>query len=181
MGEHMDTGNDPRSDGHRHSGGGSPRRERGRIGTGMNPRARRGDVRLAILKLLEEQPMHGYQILQELSDRTQGAWRPSPGSVYPTLNLLEDDGLLSSSEAEGKKVFSLTAEGAARAAEQERAPWSAFAGPHGDRMGPLRDALDGLTSATKLIAHNGTAEQAAETLEILAEARSRLYRMLAGD
>src|SRR5262245_52242262 len=71
-------------------------------------RARRGDVRAAILALLAEQPMHGYQILQELESRTGGLWRVSPGSVYPTLQMLEEEGLISSQDVEGKRVYSLT-------------------------------------------------------------------------
>jgi len=153
--------------------------QRQRPGAGMNPRARRGDIRAAILALLAEQPMHGYQILQELATRTDGAWRPSAGSVYPTLALLEDEGLVSNSQSGGKKVFSLTDQGRSEAGKKSPRPWDAFNGPHGDRMGPLRDALDGLNAATKLVAHRGTAEQAAQTLEILTEARKRLYRMLA--
>jgi DNA-binding PadR family transcriptional regulator len=146
---------------------------------GMHPRARRGDIRAAILALLTEQPMHGYQILHELSERTGGAWTASPGSVYPALSLLEAQGLVSAREAEGRKVFLLTSEGSVTAAGQEREPWKSFTGPDGDRMAPVRDALDGLISATKLVAHTGTAEQAAETVEVLVEARRRVYRMMA--
>jgi DNA-binding PadR family transcriptional regulator len=93
--------------------------------------------------------------------------------------LLQDQGLLSSKEVDGKRIFSLTAEGAKEAAGRESAPWDAFAGPHSDRVGPLRTALDELTAATELMAHRGTPEQAANTLDILVEARKRVYRMLA--
>lgn len=150
-----------------------------RKGPGMNLRARRGEIRAAILALLQEQPMHGYQILQELSERTRGAWNPSPGSVYPKLGVLEDEGLVSSREAEGKRVFELTEAGRAQAAKQPPGfPWNEFTGPHGDRMGPLRDALVALTAATKQVAHTGTPEMSAEALEILVDARKRMYRML---
>ena len=88
-------------------------------------RARRGDVRAAVLRLLSEQPMHGYQIIQELSARSGGAWSPSAGSVYPTLQLLADEGLVTAEETAGKKVFSLTEAGIAAVAEtaDQPAPW----------------------------------------------------------
>src|SRR5436190_5168740 len=93
-------------------------RRRGRRAGGFGPpwagggqRARRGDVRSAILVLLREQPMHGYQVIQELAERTGGEWRPSPGSVYPTLQLLEETGLIAGAEREGRRIFSLTPEG----------------------------------------------------------------------
>src|SRR5579859_1816513 len=84
------------------------------------PRARRGDVRAAVLALLAERPMHGYQIIQELESRTGGLWRVSPGSVYPTLQLLEDEGLIASQEVEGRRVFSLTESGQARVEAQRQ-------------------------------------------------------------
>src|SRR6266540_4346007 len=88
-------------------------------------RARRGDVRTAILALLAERPMHGYEMIQELSGRTGGMWRPSPGSVYPTLQMLEDEGLISSQETEGKRLFSLTDTGREEAGRHSpgQAPW----------------------------------------------------------
>jgi len=92
---------------------------------GQGPRANRGDIRAAILALLAERPMHGYQIIQEITDRSGGVWAPSPGSVYPTLQHLEDEGLVTADTTEGKKVFSLTAAG--QAANEARgattAPW----------------------------------------------------------
>ena len=92
-------------------------------GPGM--RARRGDIRAAVLRLLSEQPMHGYQMIQELSARSGGAWSPSAGSVYPTLQLLADEGLVTAEETAGKKVFSLTEAGIAAVAEtaDQPAPW----------------------------------------------------------
>ena len=104
----------------------------GRAGGGRPwGRARRGDVRSAILALLSERPMHGYEIIAELSERTEGLWRPSPGSIYPTLRLLEDEGLITvqPDDAGGKKRFSLTEEGQRAAAEvaKGRAPWDQVA------------------------------------------------------
>jgi DNA-binding PadR family transcriptional regulator len=94
---------------------------------GSGPRARRGDIRTGVLALLAESPMHGYQIIQELEARSGGVWRPSPGSVYPTLQLLADEGLVSGEEENGKRVYSLTEAGHALVEKEgvrENAPWA---------------------------------------------------------
>src|SRR5215467_15811882 len=100
-----------------------PRYGRGRGG----PRARRGDVRAAVLALLAERQMHGYEMIKEIEERTEGAWTPSAGSIYPTLQLLEDEGLIRGEESEGKRRFTLTDDGATAQAERagEEAPWDA--------------------------------------------------------
>ena len=82
-------------------GGGHRRHRRG----GPGRRAKRGDMRAAALELLSERPMHGYEIIQELESRSGGVWKPSPGSVYPTLQLLQDEGLVTASEIDGRRVF----------------------------------------------------------------------------
>src|SRR5437868_13373165 len=92
-----------------------PRYGRGRGG----PRARRGDVRAAVLALLAERPMHGYEMIKEIEQRSDGAWTPSAGSIYPTLQLLEDEGLIRGEESEGKRRFTLTEEG--RAEQEQKA------------------------------------------------------------
>src|SRR3954463_4992149 len=74
-------------------------------GRGGGPRVRRGNVRVAILAPLAERPMHGYEMIQELESRTNGLWRPSAGSIYPTLQQLEDEGLVAGEESEGKRRF----------------------------------------------------------------------------
>ncbi len=101
---------------------------------GRGPKVGRGDVRAAVLALLVEEPMHGYQIITELTDRSGGVWRPSPGSVYPTLQVLEDQGLVTADRSEGRRVFRLTDEGRAEAAAAEGpAPWEDMAGARRDR------------------------------------------------
>src|SRR5271167_4922956 len=90
-------------------GFGGPRGPRGR-----GRKARRGDIRTAALLLLAEEPRNGYQIMQEVSERSDGVWRPSPGSVYPALQQLEDEGLIRSDEIDGRKLFRLTDEGRAQ-------------------------------------------------------------------
>src|SRR6187200_3046860 len=118
------------------------RRRRGRYfgqGQAFGRRAGRGDIRAAILALLTEEPMHGYQIIQELADRTGGVWRPSPGSVYPTLQQLEDEELVRETASDsGKRVYELTDAGREQAASTE-APWSAVAGESEDALVGLRD------------------------------------------
>ena len=116
--------------------GGPPEFGMGRIAFGPDrgPRARRGDVRAAILALLAENPMHGYEMIQEIEERTDGLWRPSAGSIYPTLQLLEDEGLIAGEEAEGKRRFTLTDAGTKANAERgdEAPPWEQVTDDAGD-------------------------------------------------
>ena len=144
------------------------------------PRARRGDIRAAVLRLLSEQPMHGYQIIQELSSRSGGAWCPSAGSVYPTLQLLADEGLIAAEETAGKKVFSLTETGTAAVAEtaDQPAPWDEAA-QSDTGAGGLREAVGKLMPAVFQIGKNGTPAQVAAAAEVLNDARKKLYAMLA--
>jgi DNA-binding PadR family transcriptional regulator len=142
-------------------------------------RARRGDVRAAVLRLLAEQPMHGYQIIQELSARSGGAWSPSAGSVYPTLQLLADEGLVTSEESGGKKIFSLTEAGTATVAEtaDQPAPWEEAA--EADTTTGLRDAAATLMPAIMQIGKNGSADQRTRAAAVLTDARKELYKILA--
>lgn len=149
-------------------------------GFGPGGRARRGDVRTAVLRLLTEKPMHGYQMIQELAERSDGTWTPSAGSVYPTLQLLADEGLIVAEETSGKKVFSLTeagAEAAAKLADQP-APWEEAtqggSGAHGYRESAAR-----LGQAMFQVGKTGSAEQIAAATAILDEARKKLYALLA--
>lgn len=123
--------------------------------------------------------MHGYQVMTELSDRTNGAWRPSPGSVYPVLQQLTDEGLVVSNEDAGKKVFSLTSAGSDAAAEALSQPrvWDRFI--EADGGVDLREAVGGLAAAAKQVGTMGTPEQATQAAAIITEARKRLYQLLA--
>lgn len=151
-------------------------RGRGRGGR----RGRRGDVRAALLALLHERPMHGYEMIQQLDERTGGIWRPSPGSVYPTLQMLEDEGLVTSATAEGRKLFTLTDEGATAAAEvAENPPWAAIADETVAEAQGMREAVAGLMTAMAQVATQGTDDQRARAVEALADARRRLYAILA--
>lgn len=151
---------------------------------GGGPRARRGDIRAAVLRLLTEGPMHGYQMIQELSARSGGQWQPSPGSVYPTLQLLEDEGLVASEEADGKRVYKLTDAGAeqAKASAEEPAPWDEFAaGGGGSSRWKMREGMGKLTVAVMQAGASASDEQTERVLEILADARKRIYAILAED
>jgi DNA-binding PadR family transcriptional regulator len=149
---------------------------------GRGPKVGRGDVRAAILVLLGEGPMHGYQIIQELTERSGGVWRPSPGSVYPTLQLLEDEGLIRSEETEGRRVFQLTDAGKAEVAkrgEDAPRPWEAF-GDAGALI-DLREVGFGVFAAVMQVAQTGNERQIQRAKEILSETRKSLYRLLAED
>ncbi len=152
-------------------------------GFGPHGRARRGNVRAAILAVLAEQPMHGYEIMQQLESRSGGIWRPSPGSVYPTLQLLEDQALIKGEDVEGRRVFSLTDEGKAEAETitQQGSPWASPEGGPGGARFKLRGGIKQLMAAVMQIGAAGSQEQIDKTLEILAEARKRIYALLAED
>ena len=144
-------------------------------------RVRRGDVRSAILALLDDRPMHGYEMIQELEERTGGRWRPSAGSIYPTLQLLEDEALVSSEEVEGRKVYSLTEAGKkeAPARTEEARPWE-----EGDEDSPrfqARKEMFRLMGAAKQVARADDEEQLTKATEILKDARKKLYGLLAED
>jgi DNA-binding PadR family transcriptional regulator len=148
---------------------------------GGGRRARRGDVRTALLSLLSDKPMHGYDLIRELEQRSGGAWRPSPGSIYPTLQLLEDEGLVASEERDGKRVYTINDAGRAELEERrERGgeePWQF--GPLGEGLGRLRDAGFQLAAAAMQVARTGSEPQRTQAAEILTEARKKLYALLA--
>ena len=159
-------------------GFGGPGGPRGR-GRGGRGRGKRGDVRAAILKLLVERPMHGYEMIQEIAERSQNLWRPSPGSVYPTLQLLVDEGLLVARESEGsKKLFELTDEGRAAADKIETPPWQEIA----DGVEPghvhLRSAVAQLMGAVAQSAHTANDEQQERIVDIVNNARREIYQIL---
>ena len=151
---------------------------------GRGPRARRGDVRAALLVLLAEEPRNGYQLMQEIEDRSGGAWRPSPGSVYPTLQQLEDEGLIATRDREGQRVFDLTDEGRARVAERPSDapdPWAALSTGPGRGRRQLIQLVRELGMAAAQIAQAGDEAQVARAQEVLRNARRSLYRILAED
>jgi DNA-binding PadR family transcriptional regulator len=157
----------------------------GRFPFGRGPRARRGDIRAAILALLAEGPLNGYQIMQELEERSRGAWRPSPGSVYPALQQLEDEGLIRDEASGGGRTFRLTDQGRAYIEshpDEVRAPWEDLSSEAeesggGELFGSLRD----IALAAWQVSQAGTPAQLAEAEKLLREVKRGLYRILAGE
>ena len=173
--------------------GGGPRGGRGGRGRsfggdgpffGRGPKASRGDVRAAILALLDEEPMHGYQMIRELDERSGGVWRPSPGSVYPTLQQLEDEGLVRLVEADGRKVFHLTEAGQVEVSAREGgrpAPWDEVGGEVDTSVFELRDLVGQIGGAVRQVVHAGNPAQVQAAKVLLASTRKALYRILAED
>lgn len=160
-------------------GPGGPRRGHGPRGRGRG----RGDTRAAILLLLEEEPRHGYELIGEITERSQGAWNPSPGSVYPALQALEDEGLVAISADAGRRVGTLTDAGrdyvTAHRAELGT-PWASenFGTPHDHTMRrETRAVMDAAMQVTRV----GTPAQTAAAVALLQETRRALYRLLAED
>lgn len=148
------------------------------------PRARRGDIRTAVLLLLAEEPRNGYQLMQELEERSGGAWRPSAGSVYPALQLLEDEGLVRSEEAEGRRLLRLTDAGRELVAERDAAqpaPWEQLAGDVSDEWRTIAGSMRAVWLAVVQVMQTGTEAQRAEATRLLATTRRDLYRILAED
>jgi DNA-binding PadR family transcriptional regulator len=148
------------------------------------PKARRGDVRAAILAVLNEQPMNGYQIIQEIAERSGGVWKPSPGSIYPTLQQLEDEGLVTADAETGRRTFTLTDEGrtyVAEHAEEVSAPWEAMTAAADDDDAGLKPLIGQTASAMWQILAVGTPDQQARAREAMTELRRKLYTILAED
>jgi DNA-binding PadR family transcriptional regulator len=148
-------------------------------------RARKGDVRAAVLALLNEQPMNGYQIIQEIKQRSGGLWQPSSGSVYPALQQLEDEGLVQAGEHEGRRAFSLTEAGRTYVQEhpdEMAAPWvAAFeSAPEPDPLA-MRETFGRMFAAFVQVCRVGTDEQRERAARTIEEARKALYRILAED
>jgi len=157
--------------------GGGPR------GRGRGGRARRGDVRLGLLLLLAEEPRNGYQLMQTIEERSDGRWRPSPGSVYPTLSQLEDEGLIRATDADGARQFEITDAGrdhlATRA--EEPAPWESGDEPGGHALHELAPLIVQIGKAAWQVVQVGDERQTTRATELLTETRRGLYRILADD
>jgi len=186
---------------HRVEPGFGMRRGRGRRGMGWGPpgmgfgpggpgpmgrgrRRGRGDVRTAALLLLLERPMHGYEMIQEIRDRSGEAWSPSPGAIYPTIQLLSDEGLITTHDDDGKKVSSLTEVGrqvAEKLASTKAAPWDQASTDAGEGAPNLRNAIHQLMMAVKQVAMAGSDAQRARVTELLDETRRKVYGLLASD
>ena len=149
---------------------------------GRRSRARRGDVRAAILLLLEEEPRNGYGLMEEIESRSGGAWRPSPGSVYPALSQLEDEGLIAADEGGGRRSFALTDAGRTYVAENRESlgsPWDEAGGDVPSEFAELRSLIGGVGMATLQVVQSGDEKQIAEAKQVLTDARKALYSILA--
>jgi DNA-binding PadR family transcriptional regulator len=145
---------------------------------------RRGDVRAAMLVLLDEEPRNGYQLMQEIENRSDGVWRPSPGSVYPALAQLEDEGLVRAEEPEGRKQFALSEDGRKHVEENREklgTPWAGLGDEDGADRLDLRKQLKPLMGAVAQIFAVGSEADAQRAAEILADTRRKLYGLLAVD
>ncbi|HVO53687.1 MAG TPA: PadR family transcriptional regulator [Solirubrobacterales bacterium] len=171
----------------RHPGHRGHHRHRPDFGRGRGPRgrggfrARRGDVRAAVLALLAERPMHGYEMIKELEERTEGAWAPSAGSIYPTLQMLEDEGLIRGEESDGKRRFTLTDEG--RAEQQEKAgettPWDAVRADAAPEQLQLAASMKKLHHAIRQSFMAADEGQQKRVRDLLDETRRKIYAILA--
>jgi DNA-binding PadR family transcriptional regulator len=151
---------------------------------GRGRKARRGDVRAAALVLLDEEPRNGYQLMQEIEERSDGAWRPSPGSVYPALQQLEDEGLVRAGQAEGRRVYELTEAGREHVEENRAelgAPWEAFTHDAGDGTRELAGLLKDVAIAAAQVLRAGDEAQIERARKVLAQAKRSLYLILAAD
>jgi DNA-binding PadR family transcriptional regulator len=144
------------------------------------PRMKRGDIRTVLLIALLDGPAHGYELIQRMSERSGGRWKPSPGSVYPGLQALEDEGLVRSSDVDGKKVYALTdtgqTEATSRAARSDGPSW---AGADGSPDARLRSAVFQLFGAVRQASHSLAPEQLAEVEALITETRRKIYELLA--
>jgi DNA-binding PadR family transcriptional regulator len=146
-------------------------------------RARRGDVRFALLRLLAEEPRNGYQLIQAIEERSEGLWRPSPGSVYPTLAQLEDEGLIRSVEADGARRFEITDAGReqldGRAGEPD--PWESSDEDADNPLSDLAPLVIQIGKATFQVASVGDRAHREKARALLQDTRRQLYRILADD
>jgi DNA-binding PadR family transcriptional regulator len=144
---------------------------------------RRGDIRTALLSTLTEGPAHGYEIIGRLEEKSGGFWKPSPGSVYPTLQLFEDEGLVQSEERDGKRVYSLTdagrAEATTRAERFGETPWES--GDIANEFRGLIKAAAQLFAAAKQIAHTGDPAQMDRATNAIRSTSKELYQILSED
>jgi DNA-binding PadR family transcriptional regulator len=150
---------------------------------GGRGRARPGEVRLALLRLVAEESRNGYQLMQAIEERSEGLWRPSPGSVYPTLAQLEDEGLIRSVQADGARRFEITDAGREHVASRadEPAPWEPAVEDADNPLTELAPLVIQIGKATFEVGTVGDRSQRDQARALLAETRRGLYRILAED
>jgi DNA-binding PadR family transcriptional regulator len=141
---------------------------------------RRGDIRKAILVALRDEPAHGYEVMRRLEAMSGGLWRPSPGSVYPHLQMLEDEGMVQSAEKDGTRTFTLTEAGTAEAAKDPQLSWQSDS-ENEDQIITLRQAVSQLMGAAKQLSGAGETAQVERGIAVIQKARKELYQILAED
>lgn len=159
--------------------GGHPGRRRGRRRGG-----RGGDVRAAALLLLSEHPAHGYQLIQDIAERSEGAWTPSPGSIYPVLQQLEDEGLIEFERVDGRNTATLTDTGREYVEEHRDelgTPWEDSRGTDGSTERQMGHSLKAFVLAWRQVIQTGTPAQQAQANAVVDDARKAMYRILADD
>jgi DNA-binding PadR family transcriptional regulator len=152
------------------------------FGGPQQPRRGRGDVRLVVLGLLAEEPMHGYQLIREVARRSEGSWRLSPGSVYPMLSQLEDDGLVVADDSACRRSFGLTEAGRAEAesrADEFDELWADPADPDAQGWHDLAGLVAQVAAAAVQVGSEGTQTQRERAATLLEDTRRSLYRLLA--
>ena len=155
---------------------------RGRWGDA--PRTRRGYIKFILLELLSERPQHGYELMKELENRRGGFRRPSPGSVYPTLQMLEESGCLSSEQIEGKRVYTITNQGRQLLNEHKQQVDSeqiddGWMASEPTELIELRQTLTELNDAVTQMARSGHLEQANQVRNLLIQVKREIYQLLA--
>jgi DNA-binding PadR family transcriptional regulator len=148
-------------------------------GWGDEQRTPRGDIKYILLTLLAEQPRHGYQLIKELETRQGGFYRPSPGSVYPTLQMLEEGGYLTSQQLEGKRVYTITDSGRQLLAERDRPVDLMDRGDRSSQLSGLKDAIAELSGAVMQVARSSNLDRVSRVREILNRAKREIYNILA--
>lgn len=153
-------------------------------GWGDEPRTRRGDIKFILLELLSERPQHGYELMKELEARHGGFRRPSPGSVYPTLQMLEEGGYLTSEEVDGKRVYTITESGIQFLSDRKgqshlRNVHDSFTESKPSKLIELRRALTELNDAVAQVARSGNLEQTNRVRDLLAQVKREIYKLLA--
>lgn len=158
-----------------------------------SPRVRRGDVRTAIIDVLHrarraDEPINGYQVIQEIAELSRGEWRPSPGSVYPTIQQLQDEGLVESDDERGRRTVRLSDAGVAWAEEHAGelaevwAPFTPSEQPVADQpsgQADIKSEIGQVVSAVWQLATQGSDVQKRAALDVLVDTRRRLYGILA--
>ena len=176
----------PRGPGGRRGRGGPlgpPRHDHHDEEHGPRGRTRRGEIRTGLLAILLDGPGHGYELIQRVEEKTSGSWKPSPGSVYPTLQLLEDEGFVTASANDGKRTYQLTEEGRVEAQRRVDSaaenPWTR--GGERQQAGILFSSMKSLAMALTQVAKTGNPDQLESATEIIKDARKKLYLLLAAD